>query len=195
LNGRGASSSPVPSVTLTGRLQARNPQDGSVLGNVRNWATPGTISGVNFLGPDEDLLVKLTFKPSLPTKIDILATNPSFPAPFYVGAGSPSNAGVPSLWKGSRNTVGFTNVDLTPGGAHPTKPPALDVYVESAIWALDHKTGKLTAHWINDDGSKPHTTIAYDIRENSIFFVGDIAAYNENNDTPASAVELFLVPV
>ncbi|KDR80727.1 hypothetical protein GALMADRAFT_135847 [Galerina marginata CBS 339.88] len=194
LNARGASTSPLPSVTLTGRLQVRNP-DGSVLGNVRNWATPGTISGVNFLGPDQDLLVKLTFKPSHPTKIDVLATNPTFPAPFYVGAGSASNAGVPKLSHGSRNTVGFTNVPLTPGGARPTKFPALDVYVESAIWTLDQETGKLTAQWINVDGSKPPTIIAYDIRENSIFFVGDITAYNQDNDLPASTADLFLVPV
>jgi len=193
LKARGASTSALPSVTLTGRLQVRNHDDGGVLGNVRNWANPGTISGVNFLGADQDLLVKLTYKSSHPSHIDILATNPAFPAPFYVGAGSPSSAGVPGLWHGSRSTVGFTNVALTPGHAHPTQPSGLDEYEESAIWKLDHTTGKLTAQWINDDDSKPPTTLAYDIRENSLFFVGDIDAYNQNNDLPASAVDLFLV--
>ncbi|KAF8906288.1 hypothetical protein CPB84DRAFT_1770450, partial [Gymnopilus junonius] len=43
------SPSPVASVTFTGRLEVRSPQDGSVLGVVRNWATGGTISGVNSL--------------------------------------------------------------------------------------------------------------------------------------------------
>ncbi|PPQ91872.1 hypothetical protein CVT25_000747 [Psilocybe cyanescens] len=191
------SPSAVPSITLTGRLEVRNPQDESVLGYIRNWAGGGTISGINALGPDEELHVKLTFAPSHLTKINILATNPAFPAPFYVGAGTFSTNFVPELAVGSRQTVAFTNVEQTPGGAHPTIPPARDAYVESSIWSINTNTHELQAHWINEDGSKPPTVIAYDIQitQNEIFFVGDIAAYNLNNDLPASAVQLFIVPL
>ncbi|KAF8967625.1 hypothetical protein BDZ97DRAFT_500664 [Flammula alnicola] len=111
-----ATTSPLPPVTLTGRLELRN-KDGSSLGHVRNWQSGGTISGVNALGPDKDLLVSLTFSPSNPKFINILATNPAFPAPFFVGGGTSSTVTVPSLSLGSRSTVPFTNVESTPPGS------------------------------------------------------------------------------
>jgi hypothetical protein len=39
-------------------------------------------------------------------------------------------------------------------------------------------TGKSQAHYVNINGHKAKTTIAYKIYDNSIFFVGDIGAYN-----------------
>lgn len=79
---------------LNGRLQLRSCEDGSVLGNVRNWPGGGTMyvilvipllrvgpeyqslsrSSLNFFGPEHDLLVTLTYDPSRPHKINILAT-------------------------------------------------------------------------------------------------------------------------
>ncbi|KAF9563125.1 hypothetical protein CPC08DRAFT_749144 [Agrocybe pediades] len=190
----GSRPSSVPHVKLSGKLQLRSPEDGSALGNVRNWPGGGTISGTNFLGSDGDLLVELKFNPAKPFKINILATNPTFPAPFFVGAGSISPLDVPVLVTGSRNTVSFTNVERTLKNAGPTSSPTRNAFVESAIWSIDIDSHKLTAQWINADGSKPPTVLAYDIRENEIFFVGDLAVYNSENDLPASAVDLFLVP-
>jgi hypothetical protein len=37
---------------------------------------------------------------------------------------------------------------------------------------------RITAQWINPDGTLAPTVIAYDIRNNRIFFVGDVNAYN-----------------
>ncbi|KAF8159454.1 hypothetical protein B0H34DRAFT_703569 [Crassisporium funariophilum] len=177
-----------PPVTLTGRLEIRSKVDGGRLGRIRNWPGGGTIGGTNFLGPDGDLLVTLTYTPSSTKKFDILSTNPAFPAPFYVGAGSFSTLSVPTINVGSRNTIAFTNVESTPPDSTPVKPPTRDAYVESAIWSIDPTTQKLSAQWINADGSKPLTILAYNIRSNALFFVGDIDAHNMNNNTPASAV-------
>ncbi|KIM44723.1 hypothetical protein M413DRAFT_442677 [Hebeloma cylindrosporum] len=192
LGARSPAPSPHPPVTLTGKLEVRS--GGGTLGHVRNWATGGTISGINFLGADQDLLVTLTYNPSHPTEFDIVATNAKFPAPLNVGAGSSSVASVPTLAAGVKSSVGFTNVASTPPGSRPVIPPKTQAYVESAIWSIDPTTHQLKAQWINNDGSKPPTVLAYDIRANSLFFVGDINAWNANNDTPASAVNLFLVP-
>ncbi|KAJ3504217.1 hypothetical protein NLJ89_g8053 [Agrocybe chaxingu] len=205
LSSRSASTSPLPPVTLTGRLQVRS-KDGHVLGQVRNWEGGGTIGGVNFLGPDSDLLVTLSYSPSDLTQLNILATNPAFPAPFYVGAGTFSTVTVPTLSASTRkyafpphadfpllndalqSLVSFTNVESTPPGSGPVKPAGRDAYVESAIWTIDPSTNKVEAQWINNDGSKPPTILAYDIRNNVLFFTGSLAAYNTDNPFPASAV-------
>jgi hypothetical protein len=39
-------------------------------------------------------------------------------------------------------------------------------------------TVPFTAQWINTDGSRPATYIAYDIKYNKIFLSGDLDAYN-----------------
>lgn len=180
--------SPTPANVFTGRLDVRN-LDGSSVGHVRNWPGAGTIGGTNFLGSDGDLLVKAT-STSNNDLYDILATNPAFPAPFYVGAGGNNN---PILAKGSRSTIDFTNVAQTPPGSKPVATGSGGLYVESAIWSLNKNTKQVSPQWINPDGSSPTTTLAYDIRANHLFFVGDLAAYNEGNDTPASAVNLFII--
>ncbi|EDR13981.1 uncharacterized protein LACBIDRAFT_292021 [Laccaria bicolor S238N-H82] len=182
--------SPTPPNVYTGRLDVRN-LDGSSVGHVRNWPGGGTIGGTNYLGPNGDLLVKAT--PSNNDLYDILASNPAFPAPFYVGAGGNSLHNNPILAKGSRNTIDFTNVAQTPPGSKPVATGSGGLYVESAIWSLNKNTKQVSPKWINPDGSSPPTTLAYDIRENYLFFVGDLAAYNEGNDTPASAVNLFII--
>lgn len=74
---------------------------------------------------------------------------------------------------------------------------------ESAIWTFDPTTYELKgglsqyfrrpsllitdisqAHYVNLNGHKAKTTIAYKIYDNSIFFVGDIGAYNAAQDDP-----------
>jgi len=135
--------------------------------------------------------IKVSKRQKTPT--NLLVTNAAFPAPHYVGAAG--NVYHRNIGPGLPNTVAFTNVDSTPPGSKPvastTRPGD---YVESAIWYIKPDTLELTARYVNPDGSRPSVVIAYDIRENSIFFVGDIAAYNKNNDTPASPVRLFLTP-
>jgi len=171
-----------PSPSCTGKIEVR--ESGSVLGVVRNWVSLPHVNGVNFAGnPSEDLHV--SFTPSAGPS-DLLTTNPNFPAPFYVGISGAST----TLAKGSRNTVDMENVPQTPGGV-----PASGVSTESAVWSLNRDTSELTVQYVNPDGSKPDTIIAYDIRENVLFFVGDLDAYNYQNDIPASAVQFFLVPV
>ncbi|KAF9038436.1 hypothetical protein BJ165DRAFT_387077 [Panaeolus papilionaceus] len=175
--------SPQPPVTWTGKLQVRSQSDGSSRGYVRNWSGSAPISGINFLsGSEPDLEVSITFKPQSPKQLDILATNPAFTAPFYVGAGG-SNL-VPK----ERSVLSFTNVKKTPPGGRPG--PAK---VESAIWSLDTTTKKLTALWINEDGSEITAQLGYDVRANALFFVSDVDAYNMAIPYyPISAVDLFL---
>jgi len=189
---RGAPSG-SPTVQLSGRIQARNPENKQSLGNVRNWSGGSPISGLNFLGPDQDLHVSFTAPPSGKGPFDILATNAAFPPPFFVGASSsPFSSG--TIGKGLRDTVAFTNVEQTPPGSPPVKSGD-NSSGESAIWSFNPGTKELKAQYVNPDGSQPSTIIAYDIRANELFFVGDIDAYNKDNNTPASAVELFLVPI
>jgi len=194
---RAPSTVPVPPVTLTGQLQVRK-QDGSVVGNVGGWSsTHKTIDWVNVNGDDsEDLSVTLTFQPSQPSQINILANNPPVPGPIYVSAGRAASAGVPNLSQGSSYTVNLTKADLTPGGSPPTIFPPRQVYVESAIWSIDQTTNQLTAQWINVNGvAAASTVIGYDVHRNVVFFTGDLGAYNQNNpNSPATAVNLFLVP-
>ncbi|PPR08147.1 hypothetical protein CVT24_012361 [Panaeolus cyanescens] len=177
--------SPKPPVTWTGRLQVRYQSSGSSGGYVRNWSGAAPISGVNFLsGVEPDLEVSITFKPHKTTRLNILATNPRFAAPFYVGAGGST------LVPNERSIIAFTNVEQTQPGALPGTAKA-----ESAIWSLDTTTKKLTAYWINEDGSTILAQLAYDVRANALFFVSDVAAYNAASTFPASAVDLFLVPL
>ncbi|KAF9530431.1 hypothetical protein CPB83DRAFT_850908 [Crepidotus variabilis] len=192
-NAKRTTTSPLPPVTLSGRLQVRSKENGSSLGNVRNWPGGGTISGTSAFSPDGDLLVTLTYNPSDPTKIQILSTNPAFPAPFYVGAGTSNTISVPHLAAGDYHSVGFTNVESTAPGSPPSKAPSRDAYVESAIWTINPSTKQLTAQFINEDGSTPPTVFAYDIRNNNLFFTGDIAEYNSHASFLASAVDLYLV--
>lgn len=46
----------------------------------------------------------------------------------------------------------------------------------------------MLAQYVNPDGTTPVTVLAYDIRENRIFFTGDLNEYNSHADFPASKV-------
>ncbi|KAF5383862.1 hypothetical protein D9615_003632 [Tricholomella constricta] len=186
-------SSPLPHVSYSGRIQART-EDGSALGIVKNTNSSWAINSLNFLDTDQDLHVSFTAPASGKGPFDILATNPLFPAPYYVGAAGTTLINTLDLT--SKNTIAFTHIQRTPPGSVAVVSTFDDTFVvESAIWSINRGTKELTAHYINADKSKPDTIIAYDIRANKLFFVGNIAAYNENNNTPASAVKLFLVPI
>ncbi|KAH7926018.1 hypothetical protein BV22DRAFT_1046345 [Leucogyrophana mollusca] len=176
-----ASPSPKPIRTewfykFTGRIKVVS-YDGEPLGYLRNWAT-GSVSGVNAGGPSSELHV--SFK--APRRggdhlFSILATNPNFPAPYYIGTTTSA-----TLAPGSPSSVAFGNVEQTP----PKSPPVTsgNQTDESAIWSFDGKTNELTAHYVNPDGSPAKTTIAYNIWDNNIFFVGDIDAFNNATSDP-----------
>jgi hypothetical protein len=161
--------------------------DGSVLGNVRN-ADTGDIDGVNFLGNDLNLQCKL--KQQGPGPYDLKATNALFHPPHFVGATGSFPLG-PNL----ENIAGLGPVKQSDPGVGPTATPQ-GITDQSAIWTIDAQTRELTAHYVNPDGSTPDTTIAYDIKNNVLFFTGDLNLWNTNNNAkPASAVKFFLVPV
>ncbi|KIK98191.1 hypothetical protein PAXRUDRAFT_31354 [Paxillus rubicundulus Ve08.2h10] len=165
-----ASPRPSPSKKYEGRIQVVS-YDGEPLGYLRNWAT-GSVSGVNYGGPSSELHVSLTVPSSGKGLVNILATNPSFPAPYYIGTTTSA-----TLAPGSPSAVGFGNVENTP----PLSPPVpyANQSDESDIWTFDPNTKQLKAHYINPDGSSANTAIVYNIWNNSIFFVGDVDAYNK----------------
>ncbi|KAH6910619.1 hypothetical protein BKA70DRAFT_1270958 [Coprinopsis sp. MPI-PUGE-AT-0042] len=180
--------SPLPPTTASGRLQVRYVSSGSNAGFVRNWEGGAPISGVSFLGGDEELQVTVAYSPSSPRQCNIHATNAKFPAPYLVGA-----SGGPGKLEGGR-TLGFTNVPETQPGSLPTQVGTENKFVESAIWSFDPFTKQLKAFWINDDSTTTEAVLAYAVRENSLFFVGNTQAWmDEHPNYFISAVNLYLV--
>lgn len=144
--------------------------DGGSLGHLYNWASG--INGVNFGTSSDDLHVSFTVSRSGKGLIDLQAIDPAFPGPSYIG--TTSNA---TLATGSPTAVGFGNVIRTPVHSPPV-PVGQYNADESAIWTFNPTTYELKAHYVNLNGHKAKTTIAYKIYDNTIFFVGDIGAYN-----------------
>ncbi|RDB23867.1 hypothetical protein Hypma_009202 [Hypsizygus marmoreus] len=175
-----------PPVTYNGRIQVRAGDTGRIIGFVRNVAGLLPVNGVNFGTPDQDLRVTFT-TPGLNGPFNILATNPAFTAPFYIGASSSATFG-----PGSGNSGLFLNVDQTPLLAPPTATGQFSIG-EWGFWFLDSATGKLAAQYVNPDGTRPATVIGYDGLRNSLFFTGDVGAWNTLNNPllPAAVVELF----
>ncbi|KAJ7577054.1 hypothetical protein C8J56DRAFT_1031757 [Mycena floridula] len=167
-----SSSSPssTPSLTQFGRLQVRT-SDNVPLGYVRNTGEDTTIGGINFLGDDHDLHVKITTS-GRGQASKIIATNAVFPPPFYLGVISESGVGL-----NNSNSLAFSNVNNVQ-----------DPHEQSSIWFFDHATKEVSAQYVNPDGAKPSTILAYDTRENHLFFVGHLASYNSHTSFPASAV-------
>ncbi|KAF5362570.1 hypothetical protein D9756_002354 [Leucocoprinus leucothites] len=178
------SPSPGPSSCHKGMIEVKYDFDGHSAGFVRNWENGG-VSGLNFSG--EPLEVKVC-KAEATNLYNIVATNAVFPSPHYVGATSGTVS--KSLSLGDRSSVGFSNVPQTPPNGHPNLVNGS--YYESAIWSFDASTKELTPQWYNPDGSKPSTVIAYDVRANELFFVGDISQWNVSGSF-ASAVHFYLV--
>ncbi|KAF9647195.1 hypothetical protein BDM02DRAFT_3117446 [Thelephora ganbajun] len=170
----------VNAATYTGKVQVIN-GEGSSNGFLKNWNSG--FDGVDYGG--NPLLVSITTNSTGP--LNLVAINAVFPPPYYLGAQSSSYH--PNLAPGSDVIVALTNVNPTSPGAPPDAS-----YSESAIWYFDTVTKKLTPQWINTDGSRPATYIAYDIKYNKIFLSGDVNAYNAVfNWKPASPVSFYLV--
>ncbi|TEB38801.1 hypothetical protein FA13DRAFT_406528 [Coprinellus micaceus] len=160
--------------TFTGKIEVRSFSSGSVLGRVVNWS----LSSLNFLGPDSDLLVQVTVPPTGEATeiIPLNDTGASSAFPFY-------GAGGGTLGPGSPSTAGFGGVNHSPANSPPSS-----ANTESTIWIVDPASYEISVQWTNSGGSQPSTTIAYNIRNNQFFLVGDLAAYNAAFTFPASAV-------
>ncbi|KAH0582684.1 hypothetical protein J132_06454 [Termitomyces sp. J132] len=181
---------PPPSTPYSGCLEVRDDQ-GNALGHVKNTNTSSPIGGLSLSKGDGDLKVSFNVpQPSVP--FDVLATNPIFSEPYYVGAAGTLD--INWLDPTSKNTLAFTNVQQTPAGS-VSLLSTFDstLMVQSAIWSFNSDSNRLTAQYINPDGSSPATVLAYDSHANTLFFVGDIDDYNVDNNNSASAVNLFLV--
>ncbi|KAJ3483476.1 hypothetical protein NLI96_g6293 [Meripilus lineatus] len=174
-----AKPSGTPPVNYSGRIQIRN-KDGSSLGYVVN--NPSGVSGSNFGGPQNELHVTFTTTSSGAGPFDIIATNPKFPPPYFIG-------GAGTTVSGEFNAVSFQHVQQTSPGSRPFAGG------ESAIWSLNTSTKELTPQWVNPDGSKPKTFIGFDIRNNGLFLTADIANFNAHHTWPISEVHFFIVPV
>ncbi|KAH6910618.1 hypothetical protein BKA70DRAFT_1424274 [Coprinopsis sp. MPI-PUGE-AT-0042] len=184
--------SPLPPTTANGRLNVRN-ANGQSVGFVRNREGDDPISGINALSEGEpNLEVMITYSPSSPQQCNIHATNARFPAPYFVGA-----SGGSGKLEGPRHVfiLEFTNVPETLPGAHPSQVGTENTFIESAIWSFDPSTKELKAFWINDDSTTTEAILAHNARNNALFFVADIAAFNAaaGEDSTASPVKLYLV--
>ncbi|KAG2157724.1 uncharacterized protein EDB93DRAFT_1101052 [Suillus bovinus] len=186
--------------TFTGRILVKT-YDGGQLGHLYDWESG--INGVNFGVPSEDLQVSFTTSQSDDGLIDlqIVVWSPLFfyflkftqfwqdsayPGPGYIGTTSSD-----TLATGSYTTVGFGRVIKTPVHSPPV-PVGQYNADESAIWTFDLITRELKVHYVNPDGHEAKTTIAYKISDNSIFFVGDLDAYNAvNPDILASPITFY----
>ncbi|KAG2124794.1 hypothetical protein DEU56DRAFT_826571, partial [Suillus clintonianus] len=190
----------------TGRILVKS-YDGEQLGHLYNWASG--INGVNFGDSSADLHVSFTKPRSEKGLIDIQVVRSAskliksgdyfrlpdsseyaaFPGSCYIG--STSND---TLAHGSSTAVGFGNVIRTPVHSPPV-PVGQNNADESAIWTFDPKSLELKVHYVNLNGHKAKTTIAYNIYDNTIFFVGDIRAYNAaqvNPDYHVSPITFYL---
>jgi hypothetical protein len=171
--------------TCNGHIEVRN-SDGNTLGFVKDAS--GDIGGVN-LTPDSNQDLQVTFEADSTGPFNIKATNPGFPDPPYVGTLSqisPNNF----IATGSGNSASLTHV----GSTAPNTSGSVvgDQYAQSAIWSYNSNTQELTAQYINPDGSKPPTIFAFNSKDNTLFVVGDLNAWNsQHSDTPASAVLLY----
>lgn len=79
--------------TYTGRIQVQSASSGGVLGNIVDWS----LSSLNFLGPDSDLIVQLTV-PATSEAIEIIPLNDSGASsafPFFgaIGGSNPLEPG------------------------------------------------------------------------------------------------------
>ncbi|KAG2075691.1 hypothetical protein BDR04DRAFT_1150019 [Suillus decipiens] len=172
--------------TFTGRILVKG-HNGKSLGHLHNLASG--INGINFGASSADLHVSFTTSRSEQGLIDIQAVDAAFPGPHYIGTTSSTN-----LATGSSTFVSFGNVIRTPAHSQPVSMGHHNAD-ESAIWTFNPKTYQLSVHYVNRDGHEAKTTIAYNAHDNTIFFVGDVGAYNAaqvNPDNHVSPVTFYL---
>ncbi|KAJ3560714.1 hypothetical protein NP233_g10656 [Leucocoprinus birnbaumii] len=167
-----------------GKIQVKYESDGHSAGFVRNWENGG-VSGLNFSGAALEVKV---CKSGVTNLYNVIATLQAKEGAYLVSISFFRASKV--LHFSNNSSVQFSNVPQTPPNGHPNLVNGN--YYESAIWSFDASTMELTPQWYNPDGSKPSTTIAYDIRANELFFVGDISQWNEPGFF-ASAVRFYLV--
>ncbi|KAG1860706.1 hypothetical protein DFJ58DRAFT_778581 [Suillus subalutaceus] len=163
------SPSSAPPQTITGRILVKS-HNGKSLGHLHNMASG--INGVNFGASSADLHVSFTTSRSGKGLIDIQAVDAAFHGPHYIGTTSSH-----TLATGSSTAVDFGNAIRTPVHSPPV-PAGQHNADESAIWTFDPRTHELKVQYVNPDGQTAKTIIAYNIHDNTIFFVGDIGAYN-----------------
>ncbi|KAL0950431.1 hypothetical protein HGRIS_010383 [Hohenbuehelia grisea] len=179
----------------SGRIEVRS-SSGAVLGYVKNQPLSTPIDGIN-LGPsDQELHVQFTVPQStgvltVVEPFPILASNPKFLSPYYIGIAFGQS--VVPLVPGVANSLIFTNVYQTPTG--PPQQTARGPS-ESNIWTINRSTKQLIPRYINPDGSKPNTEIAYDPPNNRIFFVESVSTWkNVHPGTLTHAVSFFLADI
>lgn len=85
-----ASCLPSSSTTYTGKIEVRYKDGGAKAGKARNWGLDTQGSGMNFLGPDEDLIIQFTKGPT-DEAIEIIPTNIMGPSYPFFGAVASSN--------------------------------------------------------------------------------------------------------
>ncbi|KAG1795177.1 uncharacterized protein HD556DRAFT_1366609 [Suillus plorans] len=162
-----SSPSSAPHKTFTGRILVKG-HNGKQLGHLSNRASG--INGVNFGASSADLHVSFTSSRFEHGLIDIQAVD----AHGHSYIGTTSNA---VLATGSSTFVSFGKVIKTPAHSPPV-PVGKHHADESAIWTFDSRSHELNVHYVNPNGHGAKTTIAYNSHDNTIFFVGDIGAYN-----------------
>ncbi|KAG1746539.1 uncharacterized protein EDB91DRAFT_1245731 [Suillus paluster] len=184
----GARQSPSPSSPkkCTGRILVKR-NDGESLGHLYNWAS-GISEMASTLVPQARTCMYrspgLYLEKGLSTYRDSAS-----PESCYIGTTSND-----TLAPGSPTAVGFGNVIRTPVHSPPV-PVGHNQADESAIWTFDPKTNELKVHYVNLNGHKANTIIAYKAYDNTIFFVGDIGTYNAaqvNPDYKVSPVTFYL---
>lgn len=176
---RGSPSPSAVASVFTGRIEVKL-TNGTVIGLVNDTDT-GFFS-VDIGGTaGTDLEVKIATTTG-GGPFSLLATNPTWTGPPFVGGGSND-----TLTSGSVAVVPFAVVPQTIAGAAPGPQGA------SAIWTVNPKTLRLTPKWTNLNGSTITPTIGYQIPANLLFFSGDIKAFNGLNNNTAVPVEFFLI--
>ncbi|SMR48575.1 unnamed protein product [Zymoseptoria tritici ST99CH_1E4] len=68
------------------------------------------------------------------------------------------------------------------------KTGVADRPAEAAVWILNDASDRLTAQWINSDGTKPATTLAYLTTDRVMVLTGDIEALRATYSDGANQV-------
>ncbi|KAI9451504.1 hypothetical protein BJY52DRAFT_1190941 [Lactarius psammicola] len=144
---RQVSQPPGPSYT-TGRLEVRWAANNTRVGYVANDPNLGPI-GLNLdSAPNPaDLDLTVEFSGS-----KILAQDPEFDAPYYIGG-----YGASPLLPQRLSTIEFINVHAG----------------HAAIWTLDSTSGALNATWTNPDNTTVRPTLIYDPGLNALNFTSN----------------------
>ncbi|KAF9030328.1 hypothetical protein BDZ89DRAFT_1132441 [Hymenopellis radicata] len=178
--------SSVPLLTKTGVLQMKN-SNGDIMGYVSKTANSfGEYGSLQTQG--NALHISFSYDPTKPLQqLDFIGTDSSiystFPLVGFVNGFASTSS---NLGSGS-NYLYVAGVSQTPKGSPPvTQANAFSTYsgspetVESAVWSIDSATGKVTAQWINTDGTVPTTYLCYTAGADAILLTGNVALLAAN---------------